>query len=150
MSTKQSSGSDGAVSKARLALAVFLGAVAFVLLFVLGEGVTIPDTVPGSGYIKMGILVGGMAGYFVVAQFLLSTGHPQAVRKDWPLVLSLNLCLILLWVMILREGPILKALSWLAAVALTVACSLAGAALAGRVARRHQQRAAARQGSALS
>lgn len=143
MSTITSTESGTGTSKIRLALALPCSAFAFFLLFLLGEGVAIPDTVPGADYIKMGILVGGMAGYFVLAQFLLSIGHPQAVRKDWPLILALNLSLILLGVAILREGPVLKALGWLAVVVSTVACSYAGAALAARVARRRQQRTGA-------
>ena len=150
MPAKPSSVSGGAVTGARLVLAVLLGAGAFVLLFALGEGVSIPDSVPGSDYLKMGILVCGMAGYFVIAQFLLSRDHPQAVRRDWPLVLGLNLWLILLWLAILVRGPVLKTLASLAAVAFTVGCSFAGAAGAARNARRDQQRDAAQQRPALS
>jgi hypothetical protein len=126
----------------RLLPAFGLGAGAFVLLFVLGEGVTgiIPDTMPGADYLKGGILFGGMAGYLVLAQFLLSNGHPQAVRTDWPLVLALNLFSILIPVMVfLGEHSLTKALFWLGVAAASVACSYAGAVLAGQVARRKVQ-----------
>lgn len=144
MSTIERCQADSGISKARLCLAILLSAGAFFLLFVLGEGIGIPESVPGARYLNLAKLVGGMAAYFVGAQLFLSRGHTQAVRRDWPLILGLNLSFVLLGVLILKEGPVLKALGWLVVVAATVGCSCAGAAWAGYLARQQQSPAGPR------
>ncbi|MBM3276990.1 MAG: hypothetical protein FJY95_02755 [Candidatus Handelsmanbacteria bacterium] len=138
MSTIERRQADSGISKARLCLAMLLSWGAFLLLFVLGEGIGIPESVPRARYLNTAKLGGGMAAYFVGAQFFLSRGHTQAVRRDWPLMLGLNISFILLGVLILKEGPALKALGWLVVVAATVGGSCAGAAWAARLARQRQ------------
>jgi hypothetical protein len=109
----------------RCFVAILLGFVSLFLLFVLGESL---------GEKAMFV---GVGGYSLIAQFFLSRSHPQALRKDWPLILCLNFMVLLSMVLCFtlehnNPGAHLAALV-LAGVA--VACSYAGAALAALIAR---------------
>ena len=109
----------------RWLVAILLGFVSLFLLFGLGESL---------GEKAMFV---GVGGYSLIAQFFLSRGHPQALRKDWPLILCLNFMVLLSMVLCFtlehnNPGAHLTALV-LAGVA--VACSYAGAALAALIAR---------------
>jgi len=116
----------------KLVVAFFLGLASFPLMFLLGLGVLIPESVPGAVAINVGIFAGSMAGYFLLVQFLLSLGNPRAVHEAWPTVLAISLTPLLTTLLTLvaerRKGPVLL----MAGVAsLAVTCSYAGAWLAG-------------------
>lgn len=107
-------------------VAILLGFVSLFLLFVLGESLG-----------EKAIFV-GVGGYSLLAQFLLSRGHPHALRKDWPLILGLN-CMVLLNTVLcftLEHNNPGAHLTALVLPGVAVACSFAGAALAARIARR--------------
>lgn len=124
------------VSGARLAGAVGLSVGSFFLLFILGEGVSIPSVVPGAVYVKGAVVVLGYLGYFMACRYLLSRGHAQAVRRDWPLILALNWTALLMVPLVMAGEDMRKGLAMLGATCATVASSYAGAYLAGRSARR--------------
>jgi cytochrome bd-type quinol oxidase subunit 2 len=88
------------------------------------------------------VSVSGMWLCFLIAQFLLSRGNPQAVRQDWPLVAALNFApfcsVIVVWALMTREA----ALAMLVVALVTLGCSYAGAALAAFIARRRVRRIA--------
>jgi hypothetical protein len=127
----------GSRQKWKLVVAFFLGVLSFPLLFLLAEGVggLLPEQWKGS-FIHVAIFVVGMGGYFLISQYLLSRRNPQAVRKDWPIIIAMNftpLCMTI--VTLLVEPNKGNALQMLLVTILTVACSYAGAALAARAAR---------------
>lgn len=109
----------------RLGAAFFLGILAFLLLMFIGETV--------------GLLAafGSLTVYFFICQFLLSRGHPDALRDDWRIMLALDavilasvfvMVLVEKWQVILAQGP-----------GMLLACcagTLAGALAASWVARR--------------
>jgi hypothetical protein len=122
---------------AKYVFALLLGVFSFFLMFLLGEGVTIPSSVPGAKYIELIIFIGGMCGFFLISAYFLLRGNPQAIWKNWPVILNLNLILLLTAVIALVFEPNkLAALGILGIAIVAVACSYAGAALAARVARR--------------
>jgi hypothetical protein len=122
--------------KVKVVVAFVLGVLGFVLMFFLGEGVKIPTTVPAAEYIQWLIFISGMGGYFLISEYLLSRGNPQAIRKDWAIILALNLTLLVTSIIALFIEPHkLAALQALGTAILAVACSYAGASLAGRAAR---------------
>lgn len=66
-------------------LAFLLGVLSFLLFFFIGE--------PASHYLgNAGLIVTFilMAAYFFICQFQLSRGNPNAYRKDWPVMLALD------------------------------------------------------------
>jgi peptidoglycan/LPS O-acetylase OafA/YrhL len=94
----------------------YLADVGFVLTFVLG------------------------AAYFFVCQFRLSHGNADALRKDWPIILALNvvplvmLILVVLnekWPVILGQGLVILLAGWGGA--------FAGAAMASLAARKRKK-----------
>ena len=105
----------GSPPKWKSVSALCLGAVGLFVWFVLAESV--------GGY----AMLIGTGGYFLLSQYFLSSGNPQALRSDWPLILRLNSWILCVTVFISAQRP------WLAIC--TVACSSAGAALAARIAR---------------
>ena len=80
---------------ARLLVAFVLGIPGVLLLFLLGEGISIPGTVPGADHIHVALMVVGLASFFFTSQSLLSRGHPDAARRDWPILVALNLVILL-------------------------------------------------------
>ena len=62
----------------RMVLAFILGLVSFFVFILSGEA--------------LGLLgaFGSLAVYFFLCQFLLSRGNPDAVRKDWRIMLALS------------------------------------------------------------
>ena len=77
--------------------------------------------------------------YFFVCQLRLSRGNADALRKDWPLILALNVAPLVMfilmvidekWPVILVHGLIILIAGWGGA--------FAGAAAASRAARKHQ------------
>jgi hypothetical protein len=109
----------------KVVVAFFLGLLSFLLIFLLGE-------VFGDYALFI-----GMGVYFLVAQYLLSRGNPQAIRKDWPLITAMNFTPLCATIIALAVEPNKgNALEMLLVTILTLACSYTGAALAARVARR--------------
>ena len=121
----------------RVVLALILGVPSFFLMFVLGEGVHIPSAIPGAAYVEGAIFFGIIAAYFFVLQYLLSWHKAQPALKHWPIILALNLTPLFVVLITAvgerRLGPVLFISGLLA---LTLACSFAGAALAARRARK--------------
>jgi hypothetical protein len=113
----------GLIWKFKFFMAVILSVCSFFLMFFLGEG-----------FGDYALFI-GMGAYFLIAQYFLSRGHPQAHRKDWPLIITLNFTLLLATVICLAIEPNQGAkLTTLCLAVLAVACSYAGAALAARTA----------------
>ena len=80
-------------------VALVLGVFSFFLFFFIGETASFHwgDT----GLIVAFIM---MAAYFFICQFLLSRGNPDAHRKDWPVMLALDVIwIVLLIVMVFGE-----------------------------------------------
>ena len=117
-------------------LAVILGLFSFLLLFGLGaalEGASLNGS-SGKALGKYGEygLAFVIGVYFLIAQYFLSRGNPQALRTVWPQIIAMNfilLCAPILCLILETKGA---ALGTLLLVILTVACSYAGAALAAR------------------
>jgi hypothetical protein len=78
----------------------------------------------------------GMGACFLIAQYLLSRGNPQALRKDWPLIIGLNFAPLCVTIKVLAFGSKQTLLVSLLMTISSVACSYAGAALAARTAHR--------------
>jgi hypothetical protein len=109
----------------RSMVAILLGFISLFLLFFLGETLGEKTTFVGVG------------GFCLIAQFFLSRGHPQALRKDWPIILCLNFMVLLstgLCFALEHNNPAAK-LTALILAAIALACSYAGAALAARTVR---------------
>ncbi|HEV2437424.1 MAG TPA: hypothetical protein VG077_15640 [Verrucomicrobiae bacterium] len=104
-------------------IAVLLGIISLFLLFFLGET---------WGENTMFI---GVGAYCLIAQYFLSRGHLQALRKDWSIILCLNFMVLVSTVLCLVLEPNPAARLTAVILALTaLACSFAGAALAARTA----------------
>lgn len=120
----------------KLFVAFLLGVGSFFLLFGLGEGVKVPDSIPGATYIQTLILLGGMGSYFLISQFFLSRGNRDAMRTDWPIILALNVVLVAATIMAAFLEPNKLAVLQTAGITLlAVLCSSIGAAFAARTAR---------------
>ena len=135
MNTNESSPTPKAVKQAipnrwfprrwKILLSFFLGLLSIFLMFGLGE--TWGDHA----------MFPGMAAYFLISQYLLSRGNPQAVRKDRPSILALNLPLLVSDIICLIVEPNTNTgakLSALCMAILAVTCSYAGAGLAAKTA----------------
>jgi hypothetical protein len=121
-------------NRSKIASALMLGACSFVLLFLLGEG---QDVTPLAQHLHLAALLVGMALFFLIAQYRLSRGNPDAARTDWPIIAALNAVLALTVVMaIVVERDKATTLQMCGMLGLAVLCSFAGAVLAGRAARR--------------
>jgi hypothetical protein len=108
------------------------------LLFLLGEGVSIPDTMPGAAFLNTAIVVLGLALFFFSAQWLLSRGHADAPRSDRPIILALNLIFLLTAVAaLIIEPDKWAALQGAEGAIVALVSSFAGAWFAARRAR-HQ------------
>jgi uncharacterized membrane protein (UPF0136 family) len=120
----------------KILVAFLLGLFSFPLLFFLGEEVEIPSGIPAAQSINWGIFIIVFGGYFFLSEYLLSRGNPQALRKDWPIILALTATLIVLAVIAIAVEPNRGAVMLTVSIVIfAVACSLAGAALAARMAR---------------
>jgi hypothetical protein len=105
-------------------------------MFLLGEGVSIPSSIPGAKYVEWIIFIGGMCGYFLISAYLLLRGNSQAIWKNWPIILALNsILLVSALIALVFEPNKLAALLTMGVAIVAVACSYAGAALAARTAR---------------
>jgi len=128
---------DETISKMwKILVAFVLGLFSFPLLFLLGEGMQIPPGIPAAQYIGWGIFIIVFGGYFFISEYFLSRGNPQALWKDWPVVLALTATLIVTAVIAFMVEPNRSAaMGTVVIVIFAMVCSLAGAALAARVAR---------------
>jgi hypothetical protein len=121
----------------KIGVAAGLGVLSFFLLFFLGEGVKIPESIQGAESSHAAIFILALGGYFLVAQYLLSSGNPDALRKDWLIIASLNSVLSLSAVIaLLIEPNKLAAFQTLGIAVFAWVSSCAGAVLAARKARR--------------
>jgi hypothetical protein len=77
----------------RAKTAVFLGILSFFLMFIIGEPAS--EHLGNAGLVLTFIL---MAAYFFLCQFRLSRGNPNAYRKDWPIMLALDIIWIALFI----------------------------------------------------
>jgi O-antigen/teichoic acid export membrane protein len=106
--------------------AFLLGVLSFAVFMFVG------DT---AGVIVTGIV---MLAYFFICQFRLSRGNPNALFKDWPIMLALNATIIVvLFVSVLVEKQ--GAVFLFQALGILLVCfagTLAGAFVASRAARR--------------
>jgi len=70
----------------RVGVPLILGLGSMVVFMVVGETA---DALLGD--IAAGIVIGiVMLAYFFICQFFLSRGNPNALRKDWPIMLELG------------------------------------------------------------
>jgi len=67
-------------------IAFFLGVLSFFLLFIVGEAL-VENVGEAVGMVVAFIL---LAAYFFICQFRLSRGNPNALRKDWPIMLAFD------------------------------------------------------------
>lgn len=118
----------------RIAVAFFFSIFFFFLFMFIGE--TSTYYLGDAGFVPTFVL---MAAYFFVCQFRLSRGNAEALRKDWPIILALNvvpLVLVILmiisekWPVILVQGLTILVAGWGGA--------FAGAVAASRAARKRQ------------
>src|SRR5512135_2723489 len=88
--------------------AFFLGVLSFFLLFI--GGALVENVGEAVGAVLALML---LAAYFFVCQFRLSRGNPNALRKDWPIMLALDavpllmvliMALVEKWPVILSQG----------------------------------------------
>jgi hypothetical protein len=83
------------------------------------------------------ILAGALGAYFFASQYYLSRGNPEPLRKQWLLILCLNLILtafaLVVPVVVRKWVP---TLTMFGLAAYSWACSCAGAVFAARSARR--------------
>ena len=115
----------GCRCKLKVFVAVILSVFSFFLMFFLGEGFGDYATFIGMG------------AYFLICQYLLSHGNPQALRKDWSSIVALNFSLLISTIICLAIEPNKGAkLETLCLAILPLACSYAGAALAAKTAHR--------------
>ncbi len=119
---------------AKIVAAFLLGVLFFFLFMFIGEASS--HYLGDAGLVITFIL---MAAYFFVCQFRLSHGNADALRKDWPIMLALNvvpLAMFILmvinekWPVILLQGLIVLIAGWGGA--------FIGAAVASRAARKCQ------------
>ena len=113
----------------RIIVAFFLGVLFFFLYMFVGEASTyyLGDV----GFLITFVL---MAAYFFLCQFRLSHGHVDAPRKDWPIILALNVVPLVMfilvvlnerWLVILGQGLIIFIGGWGGAFAGAFAASRA-------------------------
>ena len=115
----------------KVPLAFILGVLSFLLMFVVGSA--LEGALGKYGEYALAI---GIGACFLISQYFLSRGNPQALRKVWPSIIAMNctpLCAAILCLVFETKGA---GLAMLLVTMLTVACSYAGAAMAARTARR--------------
>jgi O-antigen/teichoic acid export membrane protein len=116
------------------AAALLLGVLSFAVFMFVAHAV---DSLLGetTGAIVIGIV---MLAYFFICQFRLSRGNPNALFKDWPMMLALNVTMIVaLVVSVLVEKPgVVFLYQALGILLVCFAGTWAGAFVASRAARR--------------
>ena len=101
---------------AKKIIAFILGLISFFLMFALGEG------------FAMNVAFFGIGIYYLISQYILSRGNPNALFKDWSIILSLNATLIVTAVLVLLFEPNAKMQSIV--VVISISASVIGAGLA--------------------
>jgi len=118
----------------RIVVAFILSVFFFFLYMFIGEAST--SYLGDAGFVITFVL---MAAYFFVCQFRLSHGNADALRKDWPIILALNVVPLVMfilvvinekWPVILVQGLVVVIAGWGGA--------FAGAVIASRVARKRR------------
>jgi uncharacterized membrane protein len=118
----------------RIIVALVLSVLFFFLYFFVGEPAA--HYLGNAGFVITFLLT---AAYFFICQFRLSRGNANALRKDWPIILALNvvpLVMLILtvinekWPVILLQGLITFVAGW--------GGTFAGAVVASRAARKCQ------------
>jgi hypothetical protein len=126
---------DTSAWKMRIVPAAMLGMGSFFLMFLLGEGMTIPATVPAAEYVGGLMLAVALGGYSLLATYALLRGLPPASRNLW-IVLAMNAVLLLTALIALIAEPNKSAaLQMLGIAIISSACSYGGLALAARTTR---------------
>jgi len=117
----------------RILVAFFLGLFPFYLsVFVLE---TVAAITPGYAAITVSVIV--MIAYYFICQFLLSRGRPEALFKDWPIMLALGAAGLVITIVEASNKSLEGFLSWV--LGFIIICSagiLCGAFVASRQARR--------------
>jgi len=114
--------------------ALLLSLIAFPLFGLSGEGFT--DLLGIAGFVVMFIV---MAAYFFFCQFRLSHGNTDALRKDWPIMLALNVVPLALAILtVIDEKSPENLLGGLSVLMAGLGGAFAGAVVASRAARKRQ------------
>jgi purine-cytosine permease-like protein len=113
--------------------ALLLSVIAFPLFDIFGEGFT--DLLGIAGFVVMFIV---MAAYFFFCQFRLSHGNTDALRKDWPIMLGLNVVPLVLAILQVDEKWPENLLGGLSVLMAGLGGAFAGAVVASRAARKRQ------------
>ena len=131
---------DGMSRKWRVALAFSIGVSLFSMPFFLAFVSWILTGEIGGPALCFCVSFLGMSFCFLIAQYFLSCGNPQALRKDWPSIIAMNLapfafCLgFIAWAFLAKRSRGVMIVVTMTIIVLV--CSYAGAALATLVARR--------------
>jgi 4-amino-4-deoxy-L-arabinose transferase-like glycosyltransferase len=83
----------------RAIIGFLLGFLSPLIFFVIGDTLVIPLGL--AGFYATFLL---MAACFFVCQFQLSRGHANALRKDWPIMLALNVVPLLMVIIMAMGG----------------------------------------------
>jgi len=102
--------------------ALILGLISFPLFFLFGEPLL--SAYEGAGLTATFIV---MAVYFFVCQFFLSRGNPDALFKDWPIMLALDAVQLVMLILIV----LLERLEVILSQGLGILLSCCGGTLAG-------------------
>jgi len=128
---------DTSAWKMRIAPAALLGIGSFFLMFLVGEGIDIPASVPAAEYVGGLLVAVVMGGYSLLATYVLLRGLPRARRNLW-IVLAVNAVLLLAaLIALIAEENKSAVLQTMGIAIISIACSYGGLALAARVIRRH-------------
>jgi MFS family permease len=131
---------DTSAWKMRIAPAALLGIGSFFLMFLLGEGIKIPASVPAAEYVGGLLIVIALGGYSLLATYVDSRGLPRAKRNLW-IVFAMNAVLLLAGLIVLLTEPNNPAaLEVLGIAVITSACSYGGQLLATRSTHPHMSR----------
>jgi hypothetical protein len=120
----------------KIFLAFLLSVLSFFLMFLFGE--TALHYFGDAGLIPAFMII---AAYFFICQFLLSRGHSEALRQDWPIMLALNAVplLMVFGVVLAQTWPVIFSQG----LGILLSCcggTFAGALAASRAARRAKAR----------
>jgi hypothetical protein len=107
-------------------IAFILGLISFFLMFALGEGLGI-----GAAFL-------GIAIYYLISQYFLSRGNPQALFKDWLIILILNSVLLVTSVLVLIIEPGESEKMQSLVVIISLASSILGAGIAAMLAKKNK------------
>jgi hypothetical protein len=112
----------------KVLVAFVLGVLSFLLMF--GLGAIFLDSGKIGNFAAECALSLGMGACFLISQYFLSRGNPQALRKVWPLIVAMNILPLGAAILCLVLESRGAALGMLLVTAITLAFSYAGAALA--------------------